>query len=241
MRRTGGSTLVTNIDDRKVIDAVREARMAFQAGDPDFKHVLSAKGMEAADRLQDAGADSISQIEIYMKHLQSKYGNVRIESIPKDQQSLERAGKQMSGNDVVIAPNILVQMANDPETAAYYEQKIDWFFQDIPKQSALCAAKGLVYEPCGVVVHEDGTVTYICGCSDSPERVAEVNAINKAKQEKRARMRRAALERSLESAEQQRLLLEYAHEGQAVLRSRMSSAAASYEHAVSVGSGSILF
>lgn len=47
--------------------------------------------------------------------------------------------------------------------------------------------QGLVFEPCGVVVHKDGTVTYICGCSDSPERVAEVNAINKAKQEKEQR------------------------------------------------------
>lgn len=230
--------MVTNIDDRRVIDAVREAGMVFQAGSPDFKHVLSAKGTAAADRLQD---DSISQIEAYMKHLKSKYGNVRIESIGKDQQSLERAGKQMSGNDVVIAPNILEQMAKDPEQAAYYEQKIDWFFQDIPRQSALCAAKGLVYEPCGVVVHEDGTVTYICGCSDSPERVAEVNAINKAKQEKRARMRKASLERSQESAEQRRLLLEQARYGQTVSRIRMSSAAASYENAVSMGSGSILF
>lgn len=232
--------MVTNIDDRRVIDAVREAGVVFQAGSPDFKHVLSAKGMEAADRLQDAGDGSVSQIEAYMKHLQSKYGNVRIESIGKDQQSLERAGKQMSGNDVVIAPNILEQMAKDPEQAAYYEQKIDWFFQDIPRQSALCAAKGLVYEPCGVVVHEDGTVTYICGCSDSPERVAEVNAINKAKQEKRARIRMASLERSLELAEQQRMLLEQARYGQTVSRIRMSSAAASYENAVSMGSSSIL-
>lgn len=232
--------MVTNIDDRRVIDTVREAGVVFQAGSPDFKQVLSVKGMEATDRLQDAEDGSVSQIEAYMKHLQSKYGNVRIESIGKDQQSLERAGKQMSGNDVVIAPNILEQMAKNPEQAAYYEQKIDCFFQDIPRQSALCAAKGLVYEPCGVVVHEDGTVTYICGCSDSPERVAEVNAINKAKQEKRARIRMASLERSLELAEQQRMLLEQARYGQTVSRIRMSSAAASYENAVSMGSSSIL-
>ena len=34
-----------------------------------------------------------------------------IESIGKDQASLEKAGKRMSGNDVVIAPNILEEMA----------------------------------------------------------------------------------------------------------------------------------
>lgn len=33
-------------------------------------------------------------------------------------------------------------------------------------------------------MHEDGTVTYISGCSDSPERVAEVEAEHKAKREK---------------------------------------------------------
>lgn len=64
------------------------------------------------------------------------------------------------------------------EKAAYYEQKMDDFFEATPQLSASFAAKGLVYEPGGVVVHEDGSVTYIGGCSDSPERVAEVNAIN---------------------------------------------------------------
>lgn len=110
----------------------------------------------------------------------------------------------MSGNDVIIAPNILEQMANDPEKAAYYEHKIDYFFDEIiPTGTAMCAARGLDFQACGVVVHEDGTVTYITGCADSPERVAEVNAINKAKREKEAAQRKELLERSQEAAEQQ--------------------------------------
>lgn len=51
------------------------------------------------------------------------------------------------------------------------------------------------------MIHEDGTVTYIGGCSDSPERVAEVNAINKAKREKEAERRKAILEHSREVAQ----------------------------------------
>ena len=49
-------------------------------------------------------------MEAYTEYLRSKYGNVRIQSIGKDQKSLDRAGKSMSGSDVVIAPNILEQM-----------------------------------------------------------------------------------------------------------------------------------
>jgi hypothetical protein len=59
-----------------------------------------------------------------------------------------------------------------------------------------------------VVVHEDGSVTYICGCGDSPERVAEVNAINKAKREKDAEQAEALLERDQEAERQQRKVLE---------------------------------
>ncbi len=147
-------------------------------------------------------AADTSKVEAYQEYLKSKYGNVRIQNIGKDQQSLDRTGKSMSGSDVVIAPNILEQMANEPEKAAYYESKIDDFFNATPRLKASFAAQGLDYQPCGVVVHEDGSVTYIGGCADSPERVAEVNAINKAKREKEVAQRKANLERSIESAKE---------------------------------------
>lgn len=160
-------------------------------------HLLSAASTEAAT--------SPSSIDEYTEYLKSKYGNVTIKSTGKDQKSLERAGSGMSGNDIVIAPNILQQMANDPEKAAYYEQKIDYFFDAlVPRETASFAARGLVFEPGGVVVHDDGTVTYISGCSDSPERVAEVNAINEAKIAKRAAQRKEIYERGVETAEQRR-------------------------------------
>ena len=155
-------------------------------------------------------------MDAYTEYLRSKYGNVRIQSVGKDQRSLDRAGKSMNGNDVVIAPNILEQMANDPEKAAYYEGKIDDFFNATPMLTASFAAKGLVYEPGGVVVHEDGSVTYISGCSDSPERVREVNEINKAKREKEAAQRKESIERSQEAAEERRQRIEIAYKKQAM-------------------------
>ena len=66
----------------------------------------------------------------------------------------------MSGSDVVIAPNILEQMANDTEKAAYYEGKIDDFFLATPMLKASFAARGLDYQPCGVVIHEIGRASW---------------------------------------------------------------------------------
>ena len=142
------------------------------------------------------------QVDAYQKQLAQKYGvRVRVESVGKDQATLERVGRGMSGNDVVIAPNILAEMATDSAKAAYYEEKIADYFKDIPSLTAQFAAQGLTYEPGGVVIHEDGTVTYISGCSDSPERVAEVNRINREKQEKELEQIRANLEASADSRE----------------------------------------
>ena len=169
------------------------------------------------EQLKKTGeAADTSKVDTYKEYLRSKYGNVKIQSVGKDQQSLDRVGKSMSGNDVVIAPNILEQMANDPEKAAYYEGKIDDFFNATPMLKASFAAKGLDYQPCGVVVHEDGSVTYIGGCADSPERVAEVNAINKAKREKEAAQRKASLERSQEAAEERKQQMEIAYKKQSM-------------------------
>lgn len=162
-----------------------------------------------AQQLSSTAQAAEARVDAYKEYLKLKYGNVSFRNIPKDQTTLEKVGKSMSGNDVIIAPNIVEQMANDPDKAAYFEKKIDYFFDVvIPRGNALCAARGLVFEPAGVVVHEDGTVTYICGCSDSPERVAEVNAINKAKREKRAAQRKEQFELSQEMAEQRKELME---------------------------------
>ncbi len=142
-----------------------------------------------------------SNVEAYKKHLESKYGQITVQSVGKDQASLQKAGSRMNGNSVVIAPNILEDMANDPEKAAYYEQKIDDFFNATPRLKAQFAAQGLNYEPCGVVIHEDGSVTYIGGCGDSPERVAEVNRINAEKAKKKAEQQRQYQEQSAAAAQ----------------------------------------
>lgn len=163
-----------------------------------------------ANQLKKTGETAnTSKVDAYMEHLKLKYGSVRVQSVGKDQESLEKIGKSMCGSDVVIAPNILKQMANESAKAIFYENKIDYYFHTIiPRETALCAAQGLVYEPCGVVVHEDGTVTYIGGCSDSFDREAQVNAANKAKREKEATRQKINMERGRKAAEERERQIE---------------------------------
>ena len=147
-------------------------------------------------------AAQVSRADAYKKYLEKRYGPVTIQSVGKDQASLEAAGKRMRGNDIVIAPNIFEEMVSDPLKAAYYEQKISYFFTDVRSRgTAWAASAGLTFEPCGVVIHEDGTVTYICGGGDSPERVAEVNRINREKAEKQAEQQRLYLEQTAAALE----------------------------------------
>ena len=149
-----------------------------------------------------------SNVKAYKKHLESKYGQITVQNIGKDQASLQKAGSRMNGSSIVIAPNIFEDMANDPEKATYYEQKIDDFFNATPRLKAQFAAQGLNYEPCGVVIHEDGSVTYIGGCGDSPERVAEVNRINAEKAKKKAEQQRQYQEQAAAAAAQRRAMWE---------------------------------
>ena len=194
-----------------------------------YQNTVKVKNTEAnktsfSQQLQNVGSAGKTEIDAYTDYLKSKYGNLSIQSIGKDQESLDRVGRGMSGSDVIIAPNILEQMATNSEKATYYENKIDDYFNTIiPRDTVAFAAKGLVYEPGGVVVHEDGTVTYISGCSDSPERVAEVEAEHKAKREAEAKMREESLERSREAAEEQKQIREYYYKKELSIESLYSS------------------
>ena len=177
-----------------------------------------------SQQLQHIGSAGKTEVDAYTDYLKSKYGNLSIQSVGKDQASLDRVGRGMSGSDVIIAPNILEQMATDSEKAVYYENKIDNYFNTVvPRDTLAFASKGLVYEPGGVVVHEDGTVTYISGCSDSPERVAEVEAEHKAKREAEAKLREESLERSREAAEEQRQVREYYYKKELSIESLYST------------------
>ena len=183
-----------------------------------------------ADAMSEAG--EVRQEE-YLEHLRSKYGaHFRVESVPNDPESLDRIAKTMHGDDVIIAPNVVREMAQDPDVAAWYERTIDHCFETVPQDKANFAAMGLTFEPCGVVVHEDGTVTYICGGGDTPERVAQVNAINAARDARRAERRHAIVQAQIEHAAASRQLDARRAAAQAsVLKLRLRAAAPASETA----------
>ena len=169
----------------------------------------SVSGNDFASRLQEAKDTNMSKVDAYTEQLKSKYGNVMIMSVGKDQNSMDNLGMGTSGySNVVIAPNILEQMANNPEKAAYYEEKIQQHFDSIPETEAFMKAMGHVTTSCGVVIHEDGSVTYYLSGEEGPEKKAEFEAAQKAKREKKAEKRREDMERSKEIAEARRQELE---------------------------------
>ena len=149
-------------------------------------------------------------------YLKQKYGaGVSVQNVGKDQSSIDRIGAGTAGTgNVVIASNILEQMANDPEKAAYYEKKIQEHFDSLPQTEAFMAAVGHKITSCGVVVHEDGTVTYYLSGEESPEKKAKVEAEQKEKQEKKAARHQENLKRSQEAAEKRRQEMKIAYRKQ---------------------------
>lgn len=191
-------------------DISKTAAIAAKTGNVSYMSFASVLAQNSVRGTGSIEADP--DTEAYYDHLKEKYGVVRIENIGKDQRSLDRVGGTMGGTDVVIAPKMLEKMAKEPETAERIEGTIDYFFGNIPKYEAEAAAMGLTFESCGCVVHEDGTVTYICGGGDPPERVAEVEKEHREKAEKEAAKRKEAIESWQAEADRRRLLAASIHD-----------------------------
>ena len=174
----------------------------------------------ASERLNSTAGDQYTDTDSYLTHLKEKYGNIRLETVGRDQKSIDKVAGTMIGSDVVIAPKILDKMAKDRELAEKIEGYIDKAFASIPFETMRCAAQGKIFDFEGIIVHEDGTVTEICGCSDSPERIAEVDRINKEKREKEAAERKRIYEHSREMAQIRAKRYEESH-SRSVAQARM--------------------
>ena len=165
----------------------------------------SVNGNSFTSSLQEASGVNVSKVEAYTEQLRAKYGNVLIMNVGKDQNSMDNLGMGTAGySNVVIAPNILEQMANDPKKAAYYEEKIQQHFDSIPETEAFMAAMGHVTTSAGVVIHEDGSVTYYLSGEEGPEKKAKFEAAQKEKREKKAEERRENIKRSEEAYTERR-------------------------------------
>lgn len=176
-------------------------------------------GVSFTEQLQKTGeAADTSKVEAYRKYLEQKYGPVTVKDVGKDQRSIDAVGSSTSGyNNVVIAPNILEQMANNPEKAVYYESKIQAGLNNFPKVQAQLSAAGFEIYSYGVGIEADGTVyTYTCG-DLKPEVRAKIEAQIKAEQEERAKRKKQYQELSEEAAEKRKMEMEIANKQRSMI------------------------
>ena len=180
-----------------------------QANHLDFNKILSAKEGDNTEKVQKPNENSVSKVDTYTEYLKAKYGNIMIQNVGSDQKSMDSLGTWTYGmNNIVIAPNVLETMANDPKKAAYYEKMIQDFFASQSTVKAQMAVGGFEIQSYGMVIHPDGTAHYyVCG-DVSPEKKAKIEAQMKAEDEEKAKRRRQYLERSEEAAEKRRQIEE---------------------------------
>jgi len=166
---------------QQVLHQLRRAAEQKARKKTDFGSVLTSK---------DASAISSPQAKEYAACLKEKFGGVSIKSVEKDQRSMDNLGMGTAGmGNVVIAPNILEQMAKDPEKGAYYEGKIQEYFDGLPGLQAEISAMGHEIHSSGIVIHPDGTVTHYVTGDLKPEERAKIEARIKAEDEAKAKRR----------------------------------------------------
>ena len=168
------------------------------------------------EQLQKTGeAAETSKVDAYQKYLEQKYGPIMVRSVGSDQKSMDALGTGTYGmNNIAIAPNILEEMANNPEKAAHYEKIIDDFFASQPMVKAQMAAGGFEIQSYGVVIHPDGTANYyVCG-DVSPEKKAKIEAQMKAEDEEKAKRKQQYREQSEKAAEKRKMEMEIAYKRQ---------------------------
>ncbi len=193
----------------------------------------------------------------YVEYLKQRYGaNVMVKNIGSDQRSVDSFGASIAGfHNVAIAPNILEKMANDPEKAAYYEQKIQKALADFPKHQAALSMMGHEIYSYAVGIDENGVVhKYITG-DLKPEVRAKIEAKIREEQEAKRARRKKYQELASEAAEKRRELAEWQYHKMLMTNTlqnsgfdmvnyhfiglpQMSAAAAAYKGAVGAyGSG----
>ena len=215
----------------------------------------TASSTSFMESLQGAAKADTSNVDVYTEYLKSKYGNVMVQSVGRDQNSIDAIGAGTAGTgNIVIAPNILEKMANNSEEAAYYEEKIQYFLDSVPRYQAELSAMGHEIHSCGIVIHPDGTVTHYISGDLKPEVRAKIEAQIKAEQEEKVKRKKQYQELSEEAAEKRRLLTEQYYQKQMMAEAlqkqlsdtsnlyivNQSQAMAAYENVISTFSNSII-
>lgn len=189
-------TFLSDSYTKQILHQLKKAQMqkTGQASNRNsFGSILSAK--DGIPKNVSAGAKE------YAAYLKEKYGAVSVQDVGADQRSMDNLGMGTFGTgNVVIAPNILEEMAQSPQKAAYYEEKIQYHFDSLPRLKAEMSAMGHEIQSCGVVIHPDGTVHYYVTGDLKPSERAKIEARIKAEDEEKAKRRNMYFVQSEEAA-----------------------------------------
>ncbi len=231
---------------------------AYQYANKTQKSNAAEKTSFADTVKQTAESNSADRTCQYVEYLKQRYGaNVMVKNIGNDQREVDNFGASIVGyNNVAIAPNILEKMANDPEKATYYEQKIQKALADFPKHQAIASMNGFEVSSYAVGIDENGVVhKYLTG-DLKPEVRAKIEAKIKAEQAAKRERREKYQELVEEAAEKRRELAEWQYQKRLmsdalqrislvtdvnyhfISQPQMSAAAAAYESAISTYSSS---
>ncbi len=167
---------------------------------------------------QTVESDSPSRTDQYVEYLKERYGaNVMVQNVGNDQRSVDNFGASIAGyNNVVIAPNILEKMANDPAKAVFYESKIQSALNDFPMHQAALSAMGHEIYSYAVGIDENGVVhKYVTG-DLKPEVRAKIEAKVKAEQEEKQKRRKKYQKLSEEAEEERKRQMELLYKKQSV-------------------------
>lgn len=138
--------------------------------------------------------------------LEQKYGyEISIKSIAKDQKSIERHVMGQGSAKITIAPNILEEMVGNASFLQHIEGKISQMAEidrTLPQKLALYDRE---YIASGMIVHEDGSVTYWVMSDDTPEKKAEIQ--KKMQEEAQAKTEQQDLYESLAIMAQERRII----------------------------------
>ena len=193
-------TFLSQSYTKQILFQLKKAEYEKTQNETDFGSILSSK---------DTAAAGTPEVKEYTEYLKETYGGVSVKSVGKDQSSMDNLGMGTAGTgNVVIAPNILEQMASDPEKAAYYEGKIQEYFDGLPKLQMEISAMGHEIHSSGIVIHPDGTVTHYVTGDLKPEERAKIEARIKAEDEEKANRRKMYFIQSEEAAARRKEELE---------------------------------
>ncbi len=186
-------SFLADSNTQQILHQLRKAQYQKAQKKADFGSVLSSK--------DTSGTVSSPEAKQYTEYLRERFGDVSVKSVGKDQKSMDNLGMGTAGTgNVVIAPNILEQMAKDPEKASYYEEKIQEYFDGLPRLQAEISAMGHEIHSSGIVIHPDGTVTHYVTGDLKPEERARIEARIKAEDEAKAKRRQMYFIQSEEAA-----------------------------------------